>query len=194
MDYNTVHRREKIILSAIDLINEFGILNISTKEIAKRLKISESTIFKQFPKKNDLVLTVLEQFSIYDNDIFTTATSPPRDPKEAILFYIDFYMTYYENYPAITALISAYEMLRGIPELESKAKEILIKRQGFMKQLIDAAQAAGLIRKNISSERLAGIFTATCKEICLRWRIMNFDFSLRQETANTMNLLLDAFS
>ena len=51
MDFNSVPKRESIVLNAIDLIHEFGIHLVSTKEIAKRLGISESTVFKYFPKE-----------------------------------------------------------------------------------------------------------------------------------------------
>ena len=189
-----MHRKEKIVLSAIDLINEFGIHNLSTKEIARRLGISESTIFKEFPKKNDLVLAVLNQFSLYDNDIFSTAISSIENPKEAILFYIDSYMIYYENYPAITALEPAYDLLRGNVELESAAKRILLTRQGFVRQLIEAAQSAGIIRDDIDSEVIADLFAANWKGICLKWRIKEFNFSLRREIENTTKLLLDVFA
>ena len=194
MDEGAIHRRESIVLNAIDLINEFGIHSVSTKEIARRLGISESTIFKYFPKKNDLIMAVLEQFSVYDNDIFNTAINTMSNPKEAILFCLDSYLAYYENYPAITAVFQAYDVLRGVPELEQKAKSIFQNRLAATKKLIEEAQSAGVISSLVDADSLADIATALLRGICLKWRMFNFDFPLKQKAMQEFNMLFDAFS
>ncbi|WHH60380.1 TetR/AcrR family transcriptional regulator [Petroclostridium sp. X23] len=194
MDVNAAHRRENIILNAIDLIHEYGIHSVSTKEIAKRLGVSEGTIFKHFPKKSALLLAVLEHLCLYDNDMYYTAKNKKSNPKEAILFYINSYMIYYQNYPAITALLQVYDVLQGIPELGEKAKSIFFTRLGFMKDLIEEAQEAGEISRNIDSESLADIITSTCRGICLRWRLENFEFSLHEKVIQAVSTLLDTFS
>jgi len=194
MEFTVVHRRENIVLTAIELIHEYGIHSVSTKEISKRLKISESTIFKHFLRKNDLLLAALDHFSLYDNDIFHTAKTQKKGPKNAILFYINTYAAYYENYPAITALIQAYDTVRGIPELEKKAVSIYMNRLVYMKELIQKAQEDGIVCKNADADSLAVILTSTCTGICLNWRISNFSFKLREKLMDTVNMLLDAFS
>ena len=194
MDNNTVLRRESIILNTIDVINEFGIHSVSTKEIAKRLGISEGTIFRYFPKKNNLLNAVLEHYSQYDDDIFHTVREKKMPPEEAIVFYIDSYMAYYENYPAITAITQAYDMLKDIPELGDKVKSIFTNRSSFMKELIEEAQKTGVICKGVDIDNLTDIITSTYRGICLKWRMNNFDFPLREKTLNVVCMLLDAFS
>jgi AcrR family transcriptional regulator len=90
MENESLFRKESIVLNTIDVINEFGIQSVSTKEIAKRMNVSEGTVFKYFSKKSDLLFAVLEHYSQYDDDIFTTIRSKNMDPKEAIIFYINF--------------------------------------------------------------------------------------------------------
>lgn len=194
MDSSYVHRKESIVFTAIDFIHEFGIQSVSTKEIAKRLGISESTIFKHFPKKNDLLMAVLDQFSLYDNDIFRTAISKKKDPREAITFFIDSYTGYYENYPAITALVQAYDVFRSIPELKEKAIGIVFHRLECMEKLVLAAQESGELRDDTDSALLAEMLISTCRGISLRWRMKEHGFSLREETLKAVRMLLDAFS
>jgi len=116
---------------------------VSTKEIARRLGIAESTIFKHFPKKHDLLMAVLDQYSLYDRDLFLAAKTTMR-PQGALVFYLNTYLAYCENYPAITALIHAHEQLRSAPELENRAKIIVLNRWAFMRQLIEISQAEKL--------------------------------------------------
>lgn len=194
MTNDSVYRRENIIWNAIELIHECGIHSVSTKMIAKRLGISEGTIFNNFSKKNDILMAVLQQFAMYDEDMFKTAQNKKENPKEAILFYIDSYLIYYQNYPDITALIQTDDVLRGIPELEEKSNRIFFTRFQYMRKLIEEAQMAGVLCEEADAEALADIFTSTCKGICIRWRISGFTFSLREKTIQAVTMLLNAFS
>lgn len=60
-------RKEKIIISIVDLINEIGIKELSIKEIAKRENITEAAIYKHFQSKEQMLLEVLKYYSKYDN-------------------------------------------------------------------------------------------------------------------------------
>jgi AcrR family transcriptional regulator len=194
MEMSASQRKEYIVIIAIDLIHEKGIHNISTKEIARRLNISESLIFKLFPKKNDIIMAVLEQFSFYDKDMFVTATNKNEDAKDAILFYINSYLIYYENYPAVTAVYQMYDTFKKEPELENKSISIFLNRKEDMRKMVKKAQDTDRINKTIDSEVIADIITSTVRGMCLKWRMTNFNFSLREKTIYAVKIILDAFT
>lgn len=193
MDISALHRKESIILNAIELIDQFGIHSVSTKEIAKRLAISESTIFKHFPKKYDLLKAVLEQYSLYDSDIYFTSINKDN-AKEALLFYIDSFLVYYENYPEITALQHSYEILTGMDMLAEQAKEIYFHRHAHMRELVERAIGEGVFKKEHEAGMLTDVIESTCRGICLRWRLSDKGFSLREETIKAVHILVDVFS
>jgi len=194
MEMSANQRKEYIVIIAIDLIHEMGIHNISTKEIGRRLNISESLVYKLFPKKNDIIMAVLEQFAFYDRDMFVTATNKNEDAKDAILFYINSYLIYYENYPAITAVYQICDTFKGEPELENKSVSIFLNRQEDMIKMIKIAQDSGRINKSIDSEVIADIISSTVRGMCLKWRVTNFNFNLREKTLYAVKLILDAFT
>lgn len=192
MSDGQIYRMERIVACAIDMIYESGINSVSTKVIAERLALSESTIFKHFPKKADLLRAVLDQLSIYDQSLYQTVRS--MDPRGAISYYIDGYMAYYENYPAITSLMFAYELFRGMGELEDKAMHIHKSRLGYMKDLIESAQHVGFVNSRYSSTWLAHIFMSTFDSTCVRWRIGGANTSLRAEAREIFDMLLNTFA
>lgn len=193
MDDLMAFRKETILLNTIDVVNESGFQALSTKEIAKRSGVSEATIFKYYPRKNHLINAVLEHYSQYDSDIFYAALNRSGSPREAIIFFIDSYATYYQNYQAITAVLQAYDTLRIIPGLESKVEEIVTGRLVVMKRLIERAKDAGELGKDVDSGRLAEVLISALRGICLKWRMSGFGFSFRDECLGTANMLLDAF-
>lgn len=194
MYQNMNQNKEFIVITAIDLIHENGINNVSTKEIAKRLGISEGLIFKIFSKKNDLILAVLDHFSLYDKDMFQTVLDKCEDAVEAILFYFNKFLLYYENYPAITAVIQLIDLKCGIPQIEERSKEIYLCRIEHLKQLVLRAQKEGKLNQSVEPEIAADLLYSAFRGICMKWRLMNFEFSLKDRTNQAIQLLLKALA
>lgn len=193
MDTSLLHRREAIILTSIEVINEFGIQGLSTREVARRQGISEGTIFKHFRTKNELMLAILDHYSQYDSDIIETIKLKNLKPLDAISFLINAYAEYYQSYPQITAITQAYDVLSYDPELACKIKEIYTSRSEIMKALIVEAQSSGEMSTSIDSEMLAQIIWGGCTAACLKWRLNGYSFQLKEYIMSTLKMILSAF-
>ena len=194
MAIELLHRKDSVILTAIEIIDELGIQGLSTREIAKRQGISEGTLFRHFKTKNDIILAVIDYFSMYDDDIFHSVKLKGLSPKEAILFVIDSYVTYYENYPAITAMTQIYGVLSYEEDFAVKIKSILSLRKNYLRQIIEDGQKSGEFNPDISSDIMVDIINGTFYEICLSWRLDNFGFALRDKTLAAINVIISVFS
>jgi AcrR family transcriptional regulator len=192
MDNNIMHRKERLIITTIEIIDELGIQGLSTREIARRQGVSEATLFRHFRSKNDLLNAVLEYYSQFDSDIFQSTRMKKLHPKEAIIFYITSFTEYYENYPAITSIMHLSEVLRYEDSLKEKVVEILNRRTYFLVEMIEDAKKYGIVQPGMNSENIATIITGICREICLKWRLER-DFLLKERTLGTLALILDAF-
>lgn len=194
MEKSILHRRDSLIITAIEIIDELGILALSTREIAKRQGVSEATLFRHYKSKNELLIAVLEYFIQFDEDIFLTTQKRGLAPKEAIVHFISLLSGYYENYPAITSIMQMIDVLRYDSELGDKVKNIFNKRIELIKQLVEEAQLKGEIRQDMDSENIAIAISGFCRELCLKWRIENKKFSLKEQTVLMLNVLLDSVS
>lgn len=194
MDKPILHRRESLILTAIDVINEHGIQGLSIREVAKRQGISNTSIFSHFKSKNELVLAVLDHFSQYDSVIKEEVRFRSKQSKESILYCVDLFYTYYESYPAITAIIFALDVLRCEPAFSEKVKSILLSRNNCLKQLVENAQSLNQIRSDISSECIVNIIFGSSREVCLNWRMEDYSFPLKKRVLYTIQVLLSSFT
>ena len=185
-----LHRKESIILSTIDLIDKYGIHQVSTREIAKHEGITEGAIYRHFENKNELLLEVLEYFSKYDKDIFYTANQKGSS-LEAIIFVIDSLTSYYENYPAITAILKSLDIMRYDKELKGKAEGIITNRFESFQKIIQKGQMKEQISPTMNSEVMADIIIGTFVGICSRWRMQGYSFSLRDKTISAIQIILD---
>lgn len=185
-----LHRRESIILTAIDVINELGLQSLSLREVANREGISKASIFAHFKSKNELILAVLDHFTQYDGAMEQAIKSKKLESLDAIIYLVETYYTYFENYPAITSISQLFEVLRYEPEFSDKIKNILFLRGDYFRKLIEEAQAANQIRQDIDSQCLSDIIVGSLHYTCLRWRVEGYDFSLKDRTLYMLNSIL----
>lgn len=134
----------------------------------------------------------MDYFCKFDYDIFQSAKLMKLKPCDSIRFFVKLSVEYYENYPAITSIMQVFEAVRYESDLEGKIKEILNNRTGFIKQLIEKAKEEGELSKDINSEDLADLISGLCREICLKWRINDRNFSLKERTMETLDMVLNS--
>lgn len=193
MRESILHRKERLIITAIEVLDELGIQGLSTREIARRQGVSEATLFRHFKSKNELLLGVLDHFSKFDNDILQSTKLKKLSSKEAIIYLVTSAVEYYENYPAITSIMQIFDVLRYDPEISDKVMQILTNQSAMIRNLIEEAQQSGEISREADSENLTAIILGFQREICLKWRLSGKEFSLSQRTLATLEMTLKSF-
>jgi AcrR family transcriptional regulator len=194
MESYGIHRKDKLILTTIEIIDELGIQGLSTREIARRQGISEAALFRHYRSKNDLILAVLENYSQFDADIHQSIGQKELSPKEAIVYMVTVYAEYFNNYPAITSITHLFDILRSEPDFRDKIRNIVYTRINFTKQLFEDAQKSGELIPNIDCEILSDILWGVCREISLKWRLDGQDFLLKERILLALQMLLDAYT
>ena len=188
-----LHTKESLIISTIQVISEQGLQGLTTREVAKRQGISESTIFKHYKSKNELILAVLDYFSQYDQAIIESLGLKKFKPVEAITYFVEAYVTYYENYPEITAITLSYEGLMREAELSDVVKGIFTSRVSTIESLIEEAKSQKEISDYVDPKSLADLIIGLERVVVLRWRLGNYNFPLKEHTMKALKMLLDSF-
>lgn len=194
MGLSLLHRKESVVLTAIEIIDDLGIQGLSTKELAKRQQISEGTLFKHFKSKNEIIIAVLEHFSKFDTAIFeSTLARRPESQKaiDMIRFWVDAYATYYENYPAITAVAQLYDVFSYDAVLNGTVKDIYNSRLSYLRKIIEDIQQAGEISAAVEAGILADIILGSFRTICLTWRLEGRNFPLRSRTLSALDVIVE---
>jgi AcrR family transcriptional regulator len=188
-----LHTKESLILSTIEVISEHGLQGLTTREVAKRQGISESTIFKHYKSKNELILAVLEYFAQYDQAIIESLALKEFKPIAAITYFVEAYVTYYENYPEITAITLSYEGLMHELELSDVVRVIVTRRISTIQSLIEEAKRQNEIAKDVDTDSLADLIIGLERMVILRWRLDKYNFSLKKHTLTALRMLLGCF-
>jgi TetR/AcrR family transcriptional regulator, fatty acid metabolism regulator protein len=185
-----ISRKDRIILSAIEIIDELGVQKLSTKELAFRQGVNESALYRHFKNKDAIILGVLDYFSQFDNAIYNSVIQKEISSRDKVYEYVKSFMEYYEGYPAITAILLSCEILSHEEVAKEKIASILNERFDNMISLIEESQNNSEITKNINSRELALVIVGYCNQVILDWRMHSFNHSFKEEVLNTVNTLL----
>lgn len=102
--------RDKIIQASVDLFNEHGERNVTTNHIAAHLSISPGNLYYHFRNKEDIILSIYEEYA--RNLLLETfpIVSPDVKPLDAIILYMDAvfqamskFRFFYANLPVLLA-------------------------------------------------------------------------------------------
>jgi AcrR family transcriptional regulator len=185
------NRKDSIILAAIDIINDSGLQSLSTKELARRQEINESLLYKYFKSKDDIIVAVLEYYSAFDESINQTVSERELPFKEKILEYYRLYMEYYENYPAITAVLFSYHSFLKDPVTQELVKDIFDKRSRFLAGLVAHGIEKGEVSGSFTAQEITAILFGFSREMISRWWTDGFTYSLKEYTQATLKKLLE---
>jgi hypothetical protein len=139
------------------------------------------------------MLAVLEHFSQYDEDIIQASINKKLNPVETIQYFINTYAEYYENYPAITAIVQSYDSLLCDSELAPTVEDIVNRRTQYMLEVAQNAKGLGMIEQHVDCESLVHVILGGFKEISLKWRMSHFNFPLKDKVIAMLNMVLSAF-
>ncbi|RMI29945.1 TetR/AcrR family transcriptional regulator [Nocardia stercoris] len=146
---------ERLVAAARSALAEVGV-EVTTQEIAQRAGVGKGTFYRRIPSRETLLQVVLEEVL---GEILATADRALADP-DPWHGFTDFAAAYVrlraESCGANEALGGA-----GIPGLDRLLAEIRTR----LRQLVEAAQSAGRMRRDITWQDvaflLAGVSTDT---------------------------------
>lgn len=184
-------RKESIIISAIEIIDELGINELSVRELASRQGVSEAALYRHFKNKEEIILEVFEYYSKYDQNIINTVNNSNYTAKEGIIFSIKSLMEFYESHPAISSLLFLYQTYISEDIVAQRAKDIFNSRWSFISYLIEKGQRDGSVGLNFKSEALSDIILGINMAVVVKWRTNKYNFSLKERVLDTLELLLN---
>ena len=183
-------RKENIIITAIEIVDQLGIQGLTIRELANRQEVTEAAIYRHFANKESIILAVIDKFSYFDSMIKNTIKEQGLNTKEGIIFFVKSYGEYYENYPAITSILFTFDMFKEYPEISEHINSISNAKFKFISDFIKSGINNGELKKEVKNEEFADIILGLITEVTQRWRKNNYGFSLKEKLMSTVEMLL----
>lgn len=180
-------RQTEIINISINIISEKGIQQLTIKNIAKDMGISEPAIYRHFKSKFDILSTILSSFE--DNGIIITdqvISAKTSSLKKMEAIFLNHFEQFSKN-PALTAVIFSEEIFQNDAILANQVNKIMQGNQNTIFEIIETGQKNGEIRNDISKNQLSLIIMGSLRLIVTKWRLSKFSFDLNKEGIKLFN-------
>lgn len=183
-------RKEKILITVVQILDEKGIKGLTTREIARRQGITEPVIYKHFKGKKDILSAIIDEFSAFDESITNTIRENILNTRDAVMFYAKSYGTYYENYPEMITLMYSFDIFRYDEDLNEKMVGILGMRDEFMISLVKKGFEKNEIRTDLKPEEFAGIISNIIWMSIYKWKLEDRKWNLTETMSKKLEYVL----
>jgi AcrR family transcriptional regulator len=171
-------RQKEIIEAAIHLISKGGIQELTTKNLAARLKLSEPALYRHFKNKRDILHALLKFFQGNQKAMYARVAASGDPPLRTLERMIVEVFRGFAAKPAMATVIFAEGMFQNDSRLSAVIYSIMDERQAQFAALIGEGQARGEVRKDIDKGQLAMLAMGSMRLLVTRWRLSGFAFDL----------------
>lgn len=190
MNYRFLHRKDTMLISAIDILDKGGIQGLTTKEIAKAEGVTEAAVYKHYTGKQEIVAAILERFASFDEQICDTIRQQKMTEEEGILFYAKAYAEYYQGYPQIATLLFSFDVFRYDPELKHVMRNTMENRRMFLEDFIKGCRADTGDQNRMAPAVLANLVLGCIWNSTYYWKLHDETKDLKIEILTGIKALL----
>lgn len=165
-------RQIEIIEAATRRIDRYGIQNLTIKNLAADIKVTEPALYRHFKSKNDILMSLLNYFiARMEKRISSLSVNSQKSPYENLIDLFNFQLKTFTERPAVVSVIFAENIFHFDEGLSIKVAQILDLMQGYVEQNILNGQSNGDFNTEIQSSTLATILLGGIRLTVLKWKL-----------------------
>ncbi len=191
MNKNDFTQRQIEIMQAATLrIDQHGIQDLTIKNLAADLNLSEAALYRHFKSKNEILLGLLNYFILEMKAriglIIANDARPPILLKEIFASQLG---TFVQN-PAIVSVIFSEGIFQFNKELSNKVSDMMDLMQTHINTIIRKGQEAGDFRELIGPSTISTIIMGSMRMTVLKWKLSGHKSNLIKDGNTVLNGLL----
>lgn len=165
-------RQIEIIEAATQRIDKFGIQELTIKNLAADLNLSEAALYRHFKSKNEIMLGLLTYFILEMNQrIDTILTDKEKHPSELLKqIFISQLKTFVEK-PAIVSVIFSEGIFQFNKKLLEKVSDMMTLMQTNINQLVLRGQKEKVYGKLLGAGPITTIIMGSMRMVVLKWKL-----------------------
>ena len=180
-------RQKEIVDQSITLIARRGIQDLTIRNIAEAIGISEPAIYRHFRSKTDVVLAVIDAL---ESSVFGTSEAPVDPAFRTLETYLKRLLERLEAAPDLAVVVFSDEVFMNDEKLVGRVRALMERSLDEIAKLIQAGQRNGNIRNDVPAGNLALIIAGTVRLIVRQWHLSGFDFNLAERGEKTLRSLV----
>lgn len=181
-------RQIEIMELASRIIDQKGIQELTTKNLAAEIGLSEAALYRHFKSKNDILLGLLDYFMLeMRNRIALVAVAGDKSPSELIKDIFISQLKTFAKKPAIVSIIFSEGIFQFNKELMQKVSGMMEIMQSHIDAIIKRGQAEGVFRNFVAPSTVSTIVMGSMRLAVMKWKIMGHRSDLVKDGTKVLN-------
>ena len=192
MKNNDFTERQIEIMEAATLrIDKFGIQELTIKNLASDLSLSEAALYRHFKSKNEILLGLLTYFILEMNErLAVIIEDKEKQPSELLKKVFVSQLNTFVQKPAIVSVIFSEGIFQFNKELSDKVSTMMALMQKNINALIVRGQNEGVYGKLLGADTITTIIMGSMRMVVLKWKLSGNKSNLVNDGKNVLNGLL----
>ncbi len=185
-------RRAEIVTAALVLIDRGGPSAATTTAIAQLVGVSQAAVFRHFPKKEEILLAVVERLADHVMPrLGKIAAETAGSPLERLRAVLDVQLAIVRDTPAMPALLFSRELHNENARLRSAVYGHIGRIHDLLAEILRAGTANGPFRADLDIDRAAFMIVGLLQGLVVRWSLSGRRLALLEEGQRMFDMLLD---
>ncbi len=174
-------RQQQIVETAMALIAEKGIQNLTIKNIASRIGVTEPAVYRHFTSKDEIVMTLLDSFEEQGNRLLQELQQQQGTALQKLAYFIfDRYQRCAEN-PDMAKVMFSEEHFQGDARYSARMMGIMRRHKEEIHRIIVEGQEKKEIRGDVSPTAVFRTMFGAVRLLVKQWCLSGFAFDLLSE-------------
>ncbi|MGM0648297.1 MAG: TetR/AcrR family transcriptional regulator [Bacteroidota bacterium] len=181
MDTQLSSRQMEILIAAVKLIENGGICNVTIKNLAQTISVTEGAIYKHFKSKDEILSQTLEMVRGDVMDVYHKAINSSDTPLIALKNIFVRQAAVFENNPADVVILLSESFFKEMKTLKKCIFLIQSDSHSIVKAIIEKGQRQNQIRSDVSAEQLTIIYESRFRYCLRQWYMSDFKVDIKKE-------------
>ena len=184
-------RQIEIMELASQIIDRDGIQELTIKNLAAEIELSEAALYRHFKSKNEIMLGLLDYFMWEMAERVARIAADENKPAPELLKAIfASQLKTFAKKPAIVSVIFSEGIFQFNKELMKKVSSMMEMMRSQIETIIRKGQQEGTIRDFSGASVITTIIMGSMRMAVLKWKIMGSGSDLVKEGSKVLNGVL----
>ena len=190
-DNKFTDRQIDIMEAATLRIDQYGIQELTIKNLAADLGLSEAALYRHFKSKNDIMLGLLSYFIFEMKErIGAIISQEDKTPTEQLEEIFASQLGTFLKKPAIVSVIFSEGIFQFNKELSEKVSTMMELMQTHISAIIKKGQEEGAYRELIGPATISTIIMGSMRMTVLKWKLSGHKSNLIKDGRTVLKGLL----
>jgi AcrR family transcriptional regulator len=174
-------RQQDIVDTAIRIISRQGFAELTTKNLAAALGLSEAALYRHFSGKVELIHKILEYFQYLAQNAMGEIYTATHDPLEQIRSFVMNRYDLFTKHPDLAKVMFSEEIFQHDRSLAEHNLSIMHIHRDQLIGSLCRAQQAGQIRADLDCIHMFRIIVGSMRLTVTQWQLSGNAFDLTNE-------------